>query len=98
MTAAEVPSLVLDYDAGIDIGDRVNVEVDLEPEEAAIVLGFMDKYSLTSYADALRLMAMMGAGAAVADPDGTSIRMVLRGLAVAIAVLTGMWLDDYTGW
>ena len=98
MAAQEVPSVVRIYDTGIDLGSTVNIEVDFDDDEAREILSFMSRYKIPTYADAVRLMAMLGAGTAVVDPTGATIRMALRGAVLALCILAGALLEyDFGG-
>ena len=98
MAASEVPALVGTYRVGIDASDIVNVEIDFDQDEAREILGFMDRYHVPTYADAVRLMAMLGAGIAISDPTGQRARMMIRTLALVGCVGTGMIFDHDFGW
>lgn len=91
-------ALVMVYSPGIDASEVVNVEVDFDQDEAREILGFMDRYHLPTYADAIRLMTMLGAGMTIADPTGQRVRQVARIFVPILCVLAGMAFDHDFGW
>ena len=99
MAQAVPEKLALEFHPEVEVSDIVNVEVNFDTFEAGKILWFMDKTGIATYAEAVLALCMCGLGFTIlSNPASDANRAVLRGIILALAVLTGGLIDHDTGW